>query len=315
MDKLSISQRPHRRLGRTNFMVPPVGIGGAALQYSDDEQAAAVVERAARFDIDYIDTSPHYGDSERKIGLAFKQNPNLRDKFFLASKTGTGPPPDGCQGDRHSSEWTYKSVERSLDLLNTDTIDLMQIHDPKDLEPSLKPGAALSALKDLKNQGIIRAIGLGVRDHQLLKRAITHGDFDTILTHSDFNLLRQSARHELFPLAEKHDTGIILGTPILRGLLSNQAEEIIDNVKKEHQNINQKTLQDFNKIIELKRWAEHHGIKLMSLALNYCLREKRIAVVLTGTVTPEHVEELASSVIDEIPGDVWKKLERDFRIQ
>ena len=301
----SIADLPHRRLGRTNVMVTPVGIGGAALSHgyttpSTDEDAIAAVNRAAELGIAYLDTSPGYGESERRIGLAFKNDSKLREHFFLATKTGTGVRPSN-----YAADWTYRSVENSLKLLNTDCIDLMQIHDPASLGPALAKDGALVALKDLKEQGVIRAIGLGVRSHELLLQAIEHGDFDTILTYADFNLVRQTARDTLFPDAEKHDVGIALGSPILFGLLSNRSEEKLERHRQR---------EEAPKARELFQWARERNIKLMSLALQYCLREPRVAVVIVGTRNVEQVEEFVSSVLDPLPENIWEDLDAEFNM-
>lgn len=302
----SIADLPRRRLGRTNSMVTPVGIGGAALSHgyttpTTDEDAIAAINRAAELGIAYIDTSAGYGESERRIGLAFKNDDKLRQRFFLATKTGTGIRPSN-----YTADWTYRSVENSLKLLNTDWIDLMQIHDPASLEPALAPDGALKALKDLKEQGIIRAIGLGVRSHQLLLQAIQHGDFDTILTYADFNLLRQTARDTLFPAAQKYDIGIVLGSPILFGLLSNRSEEKLKRYRLSED--------EANKVQQLLQLTREKNIKLMSLALQYCLRDPRVSVVIVGTRNAEQVEELVSSVLDPLPESIWEELDSSFNI-
>jgi aryl-alcohol dehydrogenase-like predicted oxidoreductase len=301
----TIADLPRRRLGRTKAMVTPVGIGGAALSHgyttpSTDEDAVAAINRAAELGIAYIDTSPGYGQSERRIGLAFRNDGKLRNRFFLATKTGTGVRPSN-----YTADWTYRSVENSLKLFNTDWIDLLQIHDPASLENALAPDGALAALRDLKEQGVIKAIGLGVRSHDLLLQAIEHSDFDTILTYADFNLLRQTARDKLFPAAEKHNTGVIIGSAILFGLLSNRSEE-----KSRRYGLADEELDRFRRI---SQWARERNIRLMSLALQYCLRDPRVSVVVVGTRNVEQVEELVSSVLDPLPEDVWEELEEEMR--
>jgi len=302
----TISDLPRRRLGRTNFMVTPIGIGGAALSHgyttpTTDEEAIAAINRAAELGVAYIDSSPGYGQSERRIGLAFKNDKKLREKFFLATKTGTGVRPSN-----YTADWTYHSVENSLKVMNTDWIDLMQVHDPGSLEPSLAPGGALEALRDLKEQGVIKAIGLGVRSHALLLQAIEHGDFDTILTYADFNILRQTAQDALFPAAEKHDIGIVLGSPILFGLLSNRSDQKIERYR-----LTEEETQRFHK---LNQWVKERDIKLMSLNLQYCLQDPRISVVIVGTRNINQVEELVSSALEPLPDGIWDDLKSELNI-
>jgi len=307
INSMKISDLPRRRLGRTNAIVTPIGIGGAALSHgyttpTTDDDAVAAINRGAELGIGYLDTSPGYGQSERRIGLAFKDNKKLRENFFLATKTGTGVRPSD-----YSDDWTYKSVENSLNLMNTDWIDLLQIHDPGNLEQALAPGGALEALVDLKEQGIIKAIGLGVRSHEFLMQAINHDDFDTILTYADFNLVRQTAREVIFPEAQKNDKGVVLGSPILFGLLSNRSRERLEKYAR-------RSDEEIEKVRQLLPWTEKRGIKLMSLAVQYCLRESRVSVVVIGTRNVEQVEELVSSALDPLPDNIWAELEADLGI-
>ncbi|MBD3182035.1 hypothetical protein GF312_07075 [Candidatus Poribacteria bacterium] len=302
-----IFDMPLRRLGKTGAMVTPIGIGGAALGHgytkaTTDEDAVAAVNRAAELGIGYIDTSPYYGESERRIGLAFKDNPELRKNFYLATKTGTGIRPSN-----YTAEWTYKSVENSLKLFHTDWIDLMQIHDPGSLDSSLAEDGALKALMDLKEQGVIKGIGLGVRSHELHMQAIQHGAFDAILTYADFNLIRQSARENLFDAAEKHDVGIVLGSPILFGLLSNREYD-----ESRRHGLTDDEWEKYRKIYD---WCKERSVKLMSLNLQYILRDSRVSVAIVGTRNIQQVEELVASVLNPLPEKIWDEIREEFGIE
>src|SRR5688572_30061194 len=116
-------------MGRLGAEVSALGMGGAALndlygRPNNDEQAAATIRRALELGITYFDTSPLYGESERRMGLGLEGWP--RDRYFLASKTGTGVTPHD-----YTADWTVRSVEESLRRLRTDYLDLVLIHDPE----------------------------------------------------------------------------------------------------------------------------------------------------------------------------------------
>ena len=176
------SNLPLRRLGRTDAIVSALGLGGAGLGnvHGDvsDEQAIATVHRAIELGITLIDTAPLYLESERRLGLALEGG--LRERVFLSTKTGRYPDRAG----EYSADETYWSVERSLKRLRTDRIDLLLIHDctAAQFDRCLAPDGALAALQRLRDQGVIRFIGLGQRDHDLHLRAIHSGEFDVILT-------------------------------------------------------------------------------------------------------------------------------------
>ena len=133
---------PKRPLGRTGIRVTPFGLGGAWLGRTpagfDDDLAAAAVHRALEAGINLIDTSPLYGESERRVGLALEawyRRGGRREDFILSTKTGTRTRPHDYSGPA-----TRRSVEESLRLLKTDYFDIVHVHDPSDLAPVLASG-------------------------------------------------------------------------------------------------------------------------------------------------------------------------------
>jgi L-galactose dehydrogenase len=304
---MSESSLPTRRLGRTGKRVPLLGLGGAALNRNlygkahSEAESIATVHRALELGVTYIDTSAGYGDSEERIGRALEGG--RREQVFLATKTGTGTNPKDYSGDG-----TRRSIERSLKRLRTDYLDLVIIHDPEDLSPTLADGGALDVLLELKAQKVIGAIGLGVREHHFLRQAITHGAFDVILTYADFNLVRQTARENLFPLAEAHDVGIVLGSPLMYGWLSNRSWETLIQ---EHSGRDE----DRSRAKAIRDWAAAQNLDIVSLALQYVLRDTRIATVLTGAGSPEEIEEnVRAATAEPFNKVIWESLERDLGI-
>jgi aryl-alcohol dehydrogenase-like predicted oxidoreductase len=278
------------------------GLNGGYGRSNDDETAIACVRRAVDRGVNYIDTSAGYGESERRIGLALAGG--YRERVILATKTGTGTRPAD-----YSGEGTRRSVEKSLHLLRTDYIDLLQIHDPEEMEPVLTPGGALDVLSDLKEKGVIGAIGIGVRSHDFLLRAIRHGAFDTILTYADFNLVRQTARESLLPEAARSDIGVVLGSPLLFGLLSDRPW---DSLLRERGSSGES--EEEGRIARIRRWAEREGVSLLRLALQFCLREPRIGVVLTGSATPEEADQNIDAALSPLPEETWTRLSEDLGI-
>ena len=186
-----------RRLGRTDLYVTPLGMGGAWLGSTpegyDENVAVATVLRALELGINLLDTSGAYegGKSEQFIGKALEQwyaRGGKREDLILSTKTGSRTRPHD-----YSAEGTRKSIEKSLEMLKTDYLDIALVHDPDNLKPVLAPGCAWDVLKEYKKKGVVRAIGLGVRNQAFHRRMIATGDCDVCLTHSDYNLLTQSA--------------------------------------------------------------------------------------------------------------------------
>jgi len=292
-----LSSLPRRRLGRTGFQVSPLGLGCAWLSHAGSDAAAvAAVRRALDAGINYVDTSAGYRDSERLLGLGLQGVP--RDSYYLATKTGTRG-----QTRDYSGEGTRHSVELSLQTLGTDHLDVLLIHDPTSLEPAFAPGAALDVIRGLKETGKVRAIGLGVRDHALHRQAILTGLFDVSLTYLDYNLFRQSAAETLLPLAQQHDVGVVLGSPLGMGLLGGTDPALRPDAA---------TRPDITEAREQWLWAHEHGVDLIALALQFCLREPRIAVSLNGARSVEEVESSLAAVLTPIPDSVWAAWEARF---
>lgn len=291
---------PRRRLGRTEFDVCPLGLGCAWLSHAgSDAEAVAAVRRALDAGINYVDTAAGYRDSERLLGLGLQGVP--RDTYYLATKTGTrGQPRD------YSGEGTRQSVEMSLRALGTDSLDVLLIHDPTTLEPAFAPGAALDVIRGLKESGKVRAIGLGVRDHAMHRQAILTGLFDVSLTYLDYNLFRQTAAETILPLAQEHDVGVVLGSPLGMGLLGGADPGLRPDAA---------TRPDIAEAREQWLWAREHDVDLVALALQFCLREPRIAVSLNGARNVAEVESSLTAALTPIPESVWAAWEARFRCE
>jgi len=197
---------PTRNLGRTGYAVGIFSLGGqAAVEQPDNEEPAVeIVERAIDLGINYIDTAARYGGddrwSQRYIGKVMKRR---RREVFLATKTH----------DR-TRDGSMKLLEESLRLLQTDHLDLWQIHNLSEMEQVeeiFQPDGAVKALAEARDQGIVRHIGVtGHADPAVLMEAVRRFPFDALLL-----ALNAADRHylsfieELLPLAVEKEMGII----------------------------------------------------------------------------------------------------------
>ena len=289
---------PRRRLGRTELEVTCLGMGGAGLGRGDvtDDEAVEAVHRAIDLGINYLDTAPLYGESERRVGLALADG-NWREKIYLATKTGTHPE---WRGD-YSAAGTRRSVENSLRLLNTDYLDVCLVHDPDSMEPVVAKGGALDELQRMREEGLIKFIGLGVRQHEFHKIAIETGVVDVILTYLDYTLLSQTANEWLLPFATENDIGIINGSPIAMGLLSGVEPDVSAS------SVHLGTY-DAEKAHQLWQWANDNNQNVLNLAIQFCFRQPRIAMSLTGSKNAEEVEQNFAAATTPVPEDVWEQL-------
>ncbi|HWV99559.1 MAG TPA: aldo/keto reductase [Candidatus Acidoferrum sp.] len=195
---------PRRLLGKTGVMVSALALGGVIgmqLPPSPEHDPVAIADAALDLGITYFDTSPDYnnGQSETNYGEVMARR---RKEVFLATKTN----------DRNY-DGTLRSIEQSLKRLRTDHVDLLQIHgvSAKDDPASWgKPDGVLTALHKLRDQKVIRFIGLTGHDSAArLREAIEMHEFDTLLTTLNPVPRRQPFREDLLPVANRKQMGVI----------------------------------------------------------------------------------------------------------
>lgn len=290
-----------RQLGKTHMTVTTVSLGGAALGGIfgpvGDADGVAAVEKALELGMNYLDTSPKYGEAERRMGLALRGVP--RDHYYLSSKVGTHPGrPLDYSAD--AARWT---VERSLAVLGVDYLDVCHLHEPEPhhLDQALAPGGALEALVELKEQGVIRAIGIGVQDHDLHRRAIATGYLDVAMTVNDYTLLRQDA-DDIFALADETGVGLVNGAALAMGLLSGRDPDSIGT------SVWTPPAAEVTAAKQVHRWCDEHGVPVLALALQFSVRQERYDCTLLGAATAEEVAGCWEALTLELPDNVWREL-------
>ncbi len=309
-----------RRLGRTGLMVTALGLGGAWLGHSregyDEGRAIGAVLRALELGISLIDTSGDYGPSERFIGLALEEwyrRGGRREDLILCTKTDHRT--DKQSG--YSAENTRQSVVNSLELLKTDYLDIYLIHDPQEVDTLLRPGAAWDTLKALKKEGVIRAMGLGARPHEFHRRLIETGEADVSLTFGDYNLLDQTAAEGVLAPAATKDVGVLNGMVTMIGLLGGRdpcevARERFGWIERDDNEHAARFRPMIQRAREMWQWATERKINFLALAIQYSLRDPRIASNLMGVSHAERIEEDVAAVQTPIASEVWAEFEERF---
>ena len=164
----------HRRLGRLGRENGVLIFGGAALGEATEEAADVAIQQALDAGVDHFDTAADYGDSELHYG---RWMPEIRDRVFLSTKTG----------DRERDA-ARRSIERSLERLRVDSVDLIQLHaigDLEDLDRATGPGGALEAAIQAREEGLVGAVGITGHGHEAPAthlEALSRYPFDTVLT-------------------------------------------------------------------------------------------------------------------------------------
>ncbi len=295
---------PRRRLGRTHMEVTEICVGGVAIgslhQPLEDAEAVATVHRALELGVNYIDTSPFYGESERRIGIALQALGGLPPGLYLSTKTGSHPQ---RQYD-YSGEATRWSVENSLRLLGVDSVDLLLGHDPDraavpSMEPVFVPGGALDELERMKAEGKLRAIGLGCRSHDFHRQAIRSGRFDVILTFLDYNLVSQSAA-SLIDEADAAGVGVLVAQVLRAGQLAG-ADPLADERLRSREGA--------EAAHQWWLWARQRDVPLQAVAVQWALRNPKIGCVLIGPRTAAEAEENVRLLSHPISQAIWDEVD------
>lgn len=297
-----------RRMGRTEMRPKAMGLGGAFLYHGPERETVEGVERALELGIDYFDTYP--GGHEDRWGKAFAGVP--RDSFYLQAKIGSygRPGHDGFPEREHdySAATTRWSVENSLELFRTDYLDVVLIHgsreechasvDSDELEDPLASGNALDELVRMKDEGIIRHIGIGTRPAEVHRRAIETGQIDVILTFLDYTLLDQSLAATTMPLAREHDVGLILASVLGMGRLTGVEPDPAAEPRAH----------------AMWRWCRDREVNIRHLAMQFGLAAPVDGIVMPGPADRQQVEEAYEAATAEVPAEVWGEFRATFGV-
>jgi len=248
------------------------GLGDADEKRRPDDEAAGEVLRAVLdLGINLIDTASAYHRSEERIGRTIA---GRRGEYVLASKCG-----EHSDEPRTFYDFSYAgisaSIDRSLRLLQTDVIDLMQIHFGPDPEGVLDRGETVAAMKDAQRAGKVRFLGASI-DGALATRCIESGDFDVMQL--GYSLVAQS-NTENIRLARSKGIGVLIRSGLAAGALTSR---VIPHLNDEVRHI--------DKVRKLLALVGGDGDALTSLALNFLYENDGISSVLVGSKRVAHVK-------------------------
>ena len=286
-----------RRLGRTGMRPKSLGLGAAYICHAPADETVATVRRALELGVDYLDTYP--GHAEERWGEALADWP--RDQVYLQAKVGPHPE----RRKDFSAAATRWSVENSLADLRTDYLDAVLIHDPPDIEAPLAPGSCLDELLKMKEEGLLRHIGLGVRQHAFHRRAIEPGHIDVVLTFLDYTLLDQSAARTTLPLAKERGVGLILASVFGMGLLTGNEPDPEDEGRKYPGNTARRAH-------AMWAWCRERGVDIRHLAMQFCLAAPVEGIVMSGPGSLAEFEQAYEAATTDIAPETWEAFEEVF---
>jgi myo-inositol catabolism protein IolS len=281
------------RIGKTDLYVNPIGFGTNAVgghniyPNLNDETGREMVRTAFEYGINFLDTAYIYGPgrSEELIGEVMKEK-NKRSEVILATK-GAHKFLDGNVVVDNSPAFLRQTVEDSLKRLQTDYIDLFYIHFPDEHTPK---DEAVGALKELKDQGKIRAIGVSNFSHDQLVEANKDGYVDAY--QGEYNLFKRAAEKDLLPYAAEHGISFIPYFPLAAGLLGGKYTKdatFNDGRAKNPMFQGDTFIQNLEKVEQVREIANSKGAEVADIVLAWYLTQPAIDVLIPGAKQPEQV--------------------------
>jgi D-threo-aldose 1-dehydrogenase len=287
-------------------------------QAIDDDTAAATVDAAWDAGVRYFDTAPHYGLglSERRLGAALASRP--RADYVLSTKVGRlleplsavcGQDTDGfAVAATHRRVWDFsrdgvrRSIEESLQRLRLDRVDIAYLHDPDDhLEQVLATG--YPALEELREEGVLAAIGAGMNQAPMLAELARNADIDLVMLAGRYTLLEQRALDDLLPVCERRDIGVVVAGVFNSGLLArrNPPEDATYDYARAPADV----LDRARRIADV---CERHGTTLPEAAMAFPLAHPAVVSICVGARSPEQVQRNVRLLGAAIPHDLWDEL-------
>ena len=322
-----------RPLGRTSVSLTMLGFGcssvGNLYHPVAEEDASAAIDAAYGAGIRYFDVAPLYGNGigEHRVGRALRRY--RRDSFVLSTKVGRlleplDPRSTKVEADSpglpfqvlhdYGYEGVMRSMEDSLQRLGTNRIDIALIHDidahnhgeagQKQYFRQAMEGA-YPALNRMRDEGTVRAIGVGVNDWRVCQDCLEEAEFDCFLLAGRYTLLDQGALGTFLPACLDRGIGVIIGAPFNSGILVQGATEgaTYDDEKA--------TPAILEKVRRMNQICMEHGVSLAAAALRFPLGHGAVASVLTGVRSAAHVEQNIRLFGEAIPDDLWRELKEE----
>jgi aryl-alcohol dehydrogenase (NADP+) len=287
----------YRPLGRTGIQVSPYCLGAmmfGKLANPDHDECVRMIHKALDFGINVIDTADRYsaGESEEIVGKALQ---GRRDRIVLATKVH-GPMGDDPNMQGNSRRWITRAVEDSLRRLQTDYIDLYQIHRPS---PDTDVEETLSVLTDLMREGKVRAIGAStfpasdIVEAQWIAERRGLARFRT--EQPPYSILNRSIEREVLPACQRYGMGVLAWSPLAKGMLTGRYRKGAPQPDTLRAKYFPKAMSDegsLDAVEALIPLAESAGLSLMHMALAFVVAHPALSAAIIGPRTMEQLDGL-----------------------
>lgn len=320
----------------TNHQTNKIGLGCAPIgnlyEERSDASAKATIDAAWEIGMRYFDTAPLYGLglSERRVGDALRGRP--RNEYLLSTKVGrllhpdtsfqpgtsrygfANPMPFSVQFD-YSYDGVMRSFEESMDRLALSRIDYLLVHDigkathgdGNKAHFADLAGGGYRALDELRNNGDISAIGLGVNEWQVCVDAMEIGRWDCFLLAGRYTLLEQEPLHGFLPQCEAHGAKIILGGAYNSGILATGTRR----GGAMNYNYAPAPVEIVARVSRIEHVCEQYDVPLAAAALQFVLAHPAVSHVIPGIGDPQRVHETLRLIESAIPRAFWGQLVAD----
>lgn len=300
-----------RRLGTTDLWVSPICVGAGALggvpgsDWSVTESAAAaLMEEFLSGPLNFLDTSNEYGhgESERRIGEALSRFGGLPSGKVVATKVDPVPGTNDFSGSR-----VRASVEESLGRLGLDHLPLVYFHDPQRIpfDDAMATGGPVEALLALREAGVVKHIGLAGGHPGLQRRYLATGAFEVVVSHNRYTLVDQTADSVMSDAVERR-IGFVNAAAFGggRGMLARGQGLVRDYGYRQADSALLARVRDIEEL------CRHFDVPIAALALQFSLREQRIASTIVGMTTPGRIGETVRLAGLPIPQELWQAVGR-----
>ena len=289
----------------TGLRITRVGLGAWAIGGSgwwdawgaqDDEQSIATIHRAVELGINWLDTAPIYGlgHSEEVVGRALE---GLHPRPYVFTKAGLQDGGDGSVRNVLKRDSILREAELSLQRLRLDAVDVYQVHWPV---PDEDVGEAWGAFAELREQGLVRHIGVSNFSVEQMRRAAQIAPVAT--QQLPYSLLERGIEAEILPFTERAGIGVVIYSPQASGLLSGAmtAERVAampgDDWRKRDPRFREPELSRHLALVErLREVGERHGVSAGAVAVAWTLEHPAVHGAIVGFRRPEQVEQLAAA--------------------
>ncbi len=327
------------QIGKTALKVTQFGIGGTGFgniyKAMGDQDALDTLDAGWDAGVRYFDTAPLYGSglSEIRVGKGLARYP--RNEFVISTKVGWRLEPIEPGADQsgavsvfdnalpyrgvmdYSLDAAKRSLEESLQRLDTDHVEIVLMHDPDEsvsTQPNFEPYAVSHFkaamdnvypwLDDLRRQGVVKAIGLGMNQWQMLYDFANAGDFDCFLLAGRYTLLEQESLQKFLPLCAQKQISIIVGGPYNSGILASGA------VPGAYYNYAPAPHAITERVQQIEKVCAQYNVPLQSAALQFPFGHPTVAAIIPGARSAAELMQNIAYFKQTIPADFWAELKQ-----